>query len=143
MLEIEHLSLSIPSASGPVTAVSDVTLSLESGHVLGLVGESGCGKSITAQTILRLGEHQGIERTGGTVKLDGQDIFKGVIKGVRLWHLDNTRHEDEYEVCVPWGMASSYSYLMSRYKSLLLSFNTVSKTIYTESRNSIVIPLSL
>lgn len=75
MLEIEHLSLSIPSASGPVTAVSDVTLSLESGRVLGLVGESGCGKSITAQTILRLGEHQGIERTGGTVKLDGQDIF--------------------------------------------------------------------
>jgi len=75
MLEIEHLSLSIPSASGPVTAVSDVTLSLESGRVLGLVGESGCGKSITAQTILRLGEHQGIERTGGTVRLDGQDIF--------------------------------------------------------------------
>jgi len=75
MLEIEHLSLSIPSADGPKTAVSDVTLSLESGRVLGLVGESGCGKSITAQTILRLGEHQGIERTGGTVRLDGQDIF--------------------------------------------------------------------
>jgi len=75
MLEIEHLSLSIPSTSGPVTAVSDVTLTLESGRVLGLVGESGCGKSITAQTILRLGEHQGIERTGGTVRLDGQDIF--------------------------------------------------------------------
>ncbi len=75
MLEIEHLSLSIPSASGSVTAVSDVTLSLEPGRTLGLVGESGCGKSITAQAVLRLGEHQGIERTGGTVKLDGQDIF--------------------------------------------------------------------
>jgi len=75
MLKIEHLSLSIPSADGPKTAVSDVTLTLEPGHVLGLVGESGCGKSITAQTILRLGEHQGIERTEGCVKLDGQDIF--------------------------------------------------------------------
>jgi len=75
MLEIEHLSLSIPSADGPKTAVSDVTLTLEPGRVLGLVGESGCGKSITAQTILRLGEHQGIERTGGCVKLDGQDVF--------------------------------------------------------------------
>jgi len=75
MLEIEHLSLSIPSADGPKTAVSDVTLTLESGRVLGLIGESGCGKSITAQTVLRLGEHQGIERTGGTVKLDGQDVF--------------------------------------------------------------------
>jgi len=75
MLEIEHLSLSIPSATDPKTAVSDVTLSLEPGRVLGLVGESGCGKSITAQTILRLGEHQGIERTTGCIKLDGQDIF--------------------------------------------------------------------
>ena len=75
MLEIEHLSLSIPSASGPKPAVSDVTLTLEPGRVLGLVGESGCGKSITAQTILRLGEHQGIERTEGCVKLDGQDVF--------------------------------------------------------------------
>jgi len=56
-------------------AVSDVSLSIESGRVLGLVGESGCGKSITAQTILRLGEHQGIERIGGCVKLDGQDVF--------------------------------------------------------------------
>ncbi len=75
MLEIEHLSLSIPSTDGPMNAVSDVTLTLEPGRVLGLVGESGCGKSITAQTILRLGEHQGIERTAGTVRLDGQDVF--------------------------------------------------------------------
>jgi len=75
MLEIEHLSLSVPSSDGPITAVSDVTLTLEPGRVLGLVGESGCGKSITAQTVLRLGEHQGIERTSGTVRLDGQDVF--------------------------------------------------------------------
>jgi len=75
MLEIKHLSLSVPSVTGPIAAVSDVTLTIEPGRVLGLVGESGCGKSITAQTVLRLGEHQGIDRTGGCVKLDGQDVF--------------------------------------------------------------------
>ncbi len=75
MLEIEHLSLAVPSREGPLPAVSDVSLSVARGRVLGLVGESGCGKSLTAQTVLRLGEYQGIERTGGTVRVDGEDVF--------------------------------------------------------------------
>ena len=75
MLEVRQLSLAVPSALGPLAAVSDVSFSLQPGRVLGLVGESGCGKTLTAQAILRLGEHQGIVRTGGTVLLDGEDVF--------------------------------------------------------------------
>jgi len=75
MLEIEHLSLSVPASGGGKLAVSDVSLILQPGRVLGLVGESGCGKTITAQAILRLGEHQGIRRTAGSVKFDGWDVF--------------------------------------------------------------------
>ncbi|MDX8411471.1 MAG: ABC transporter ATP-binding protein [Mariprofundaceae bacterium] len=75
MLEIEHLSLGVPSADGLVPAVSDVSFALKPGQVLGLVGESGCGKTITAQSILRLGEHQGIGRMQGRMMLDGSDIF--------------------------------------------------------------------
>lgn len=75
MLKIEHLSLSIPAADGDKPAVSDVSLNLTPGRVLGLVGESGCGKTLTAQAILRLGETQGISRTDGRVLLDEKDVF--------------------------------------------------------------------
>ncbi|MFQ5355058.1 MAG: ABC transporter ATP-binding protein [Mariprofundaceae bacterium] len=58
-----------------MTAVTNVSFVMKPGRVLGLVGESGCGKTLTAQSILRLGEHQGIQRLGGSILLDGQDIF--------------------------------------------------------------------
>jgi len=75
MLEIQQLSLAVPMQGAAIEAVSQVSLKLESGRVLGLVGESGCGKTLTAQSILRLGEHQGITRLGGDVLLDGESIF--------------------------------------------------------------------
>lgn len=75
MLEIQNLSLSVPIQGQPVEAVSGVSMTLAAGSVLGLVGESGCGKSLTAQAILRLGEHQGIDRTSGDILLDGHSIF--------------------------------------------------------------------
>ncbi|MDX8408378.1 MAG: ABC transporter ATP-binding protein [Mariprofundaceae bacterium] len=75
MLEIRDLSLSVSIQGQPVEAVSGVSLTLEPGRVLGLVGESGCGKSLTAQAILRLGEYQGVTRTQGDILLDAQSIF--------------------------------------------------------------------
>ena len=56
-------------ASRPLAAVKDVSLRVQRGHVLGLVGESGCGKSTVAQIIVRL-EPQ----TSGRVRFDGVDI---------------------------------------------------------------------
>jgi oligopeptide/dipeptide ABC transporter ATP-binding protein len=54
LLEIQHLSTVFPTDSGLARAVDDVSLSIEKGKVLGIVGESGCGKSITSLSILRL-----------------------------------------------------------------------------------------
>jgi ABC-type glutathione transport system ATPase component len=54
LLGVEGLTAGFNTEQGPVRVVEDVSFALEAGDMLGLVGESGCGKSVTAQTIMRL-----------------------------------------------------------------------------------------
>ncbi len=54
LLDVERLTVRFDTAEGRVTAVEDVSFSLEAGRVLGLVGESGSGKSVTAKALMRL-----------------------------------------------------------------------------------------
>lgn len=78
LLEVNHLVKHFPVRGGLlqrtvgwVKAVDDVSFYVKEGETLGLVGESGCGKTTVGRTMLRL-----IEPTGGEIKFDGQDILK-------------------------------------------------------------------
>jgi peptide/nickel transport system ATP-binding protein len=74
-LTVEHLTTDINLEKSTVHAVSDVSFTINRGQTLGLVGESGCGKSMLGLSIMRLLPNGG-HITEGTVELDGTDLVK-------------------------------------------------------------------
>jgi len=71
ILEVKNLKKYFKTRKGMLHAVDDVSFSIEKGRTLGLVGESGCGKSTTGRALLRL-----IEPTSGEVIFNGENILK-------------------------------------------------------------------
>ncbi|MEP3482320.1 MAG: ABC transporter ATP-binding protein [Fuerstiella sp.] len=77
VLSVENLTTSFRSDQGKVTAVSNVSFELAKGEFVGLVGESGCGKSVTSKSIMRLLPDKVTEYAAdGKILLDGQDLLK-------------------------------------------------------------------
>ena len=75
LLNVDDLAFSFHTYAGEVQAVRGVSFKLERGKTLGIVGESGCGKSVTAKSIVRLNpEKPGGEIKRGHINFDGQDI---------------------------------------------------------------------
>ena len=86
LLEIDHLQTHFRSPQGTVKAVDDVSLSLDSGEVLGIVGESGCGKSVLSLSILQLLPIPPAHFAGGQILFEGTDLLKKTdaeIRGIR------------------------------------------------------------
>jgi len=75
LLEVNHLETHFPTRAGLVRAVNDVSFYLDRGELLGLVGESGCGKSITALSVMRLIAPPG-KIVGGEIIFNGKDLLK-------------------------------------------------------------------
>lgn len=75
VLSVENLSTFFKTDKGIARAVEDVSFSVEKGEMLGLIGESGCGKTTVAQSILRLIEYPG-KVVSGSVNLNGKDLLK-------------------------------------------------------------------
>ncbi len=83
LLEVEHLKQYFPIREGffstkPLKAVDDVSFTIDSGETLGLVGESGCGKTTVGRSILRL-----YVPTAGTVRFEGEEITDKNINSLR------------------------------------------------------------
>jgi peptide/nickel transport system ATP-binding protein len=72
LLEVENLGIRLTTSRGPAQAVREVSFSLRRGETLGLVGESGCGKSITALALMGLLPESAV--IGGSIRLEGREL---------------------------------------------------------------------
>jgi peptide/nickel transport system ATP-binding protein len=76
LLEVTDLTKTYQGKSGPVHAVKGISFTVKRGQSVGLVGESGCGKSTTSEILVRL-----LDPTSGSILFDGQDIGGSSAKG--------------------------------------------------------------
>lgn len=74
LLQVQDLSITLQTAHGPQEVISPINFSMEAGEKMGIVGESGCGKSITALGLMSLLPPD--SQTSGKIILEGQDILK-------------------------------------------------------------------
>jgi peptide/nickel transport system ATP-binding protein len=74
LLSIDALSVAFRGRTGPVLAVDGLSLAIGRGETLAIVGESGCGKSVTALSIMRLLAEPAGRITGGSIRFEGRDL---------------------------------------------------------------------
>ncbi len=75
LLQVEGLAVSFQGDEGPLAVLDGVSLKLSAGKTLGLVGESGCGKSVSALSIMGLLPQPHGRVTGGRILFQGQDLL--------------------------------------------------------------------
>ncbi len=83
MLSVEHLAVAFDTDDGPLTAVDDVSFAVAPGEVVGLVGESGCGKTVTALSLVRLLPTPPGRIAAGRVLFHGADLLTLPIRKLR------------------------------------------------------------
>ena len=86
LLEVQNLSTHFSTRAGLIKAVNDVSFSLDSGEVLAIVGESGCGKSVSALSIMGLIPNPPGKIVNGKILFEGNDLVKappGKLQGIR------------------------------------------------------------
>ena len=75
ILEVENLCTKFHTERGDLKAIDGVSFHVYKGEILGIVGESGCGKSVTSQSILRLYDEKRAASYEGEVRLEGENLF--------------------------------------------------------------------
>ena len=75
ILEVDGLCTKFHTERGDLKAIDGVSFCVYKGEILGIVGESGCGKSVTSQSIMRLYDEKRVASYSGTVKREGENLF--------------------------------------------------------------------
>ena len=83
LLEVENLETQFKTESGVVKAVNGVSYYIDEQEIIGLVGESGCGKSVSQLSVMQLINAPG-EITGGEVIFEGQNLLKYKAHGAEM-----------------------------------------------------------
>ncbi len=83
ILEVENLQVSFDTYAGEIQAVRGISFQVFEGETLAIVGESGCGKSVTAKSIMRLNPEPPARFKGGKIIFDGEDIITKSEKEMR------------------------------------------------------------
>ena len=83
LIEVKKLKTQFNGKNGIVTAVDEVSFTIKDGETLGIVGESGCGKSVTSMSILRLIPKTAGKIAGGEILFKGQDLLQKTEKEMR------------------------------------------------------------
>src|SRR5512146_2338993 len=83
LLEVKDLKTEFRTQDGIVHAVNGVSFAVDEGETLGLVGESGCGKSVSVLSVMRLIPQPPGKISGGQVLFQGRDLLKVVDEEIR------------------------------------------------------------
>ncbi len=83
LLEIENLRVEFDTRNGVARVIDDLDISLNAGETLGIVGESGCGKSMTALSVMGLVPVPPGRIAGGTIRYNGEDLLQAPEKRMR------------------------------------------------------------
>lgn len=76
LISFKQLSVSFAAEGSRVRAVQEVSFSIQAGQTVGIVGESGCGKSVTAMSLMGLLPPQAARIDGGEIHFEGRDLLK-------------------------------------------------------------------
>ena len=76
ILQVRELTTSFKTDRGMLKAIDGVSFDVYKGEILGIVGESGCGKSVTSQSVMRLYDEKYAVRYSGSVKLENRELFE-------------------------------------------------------------------
>ena len=76
LLQVKDLKTTFKTLRGEITAVDGVNFQVNKGEILGIVGESGCGKSVTSQSIMRLYNEKDLVKYQGEIILEDTDLLK-------------------------------------------------------------------